>query len=161
MDNLQNLYSEYAFLNEPHRTEGEAKRRLEPYHQIGQFVERTYEDPLKWYFVVFKPFDRAYERDPHYFMYKGLSKCRDAFKRPEAILLTKEQQSNKVHINALVCTRQEVQTLHDKSYCNKYKIYVDSCDTLAERLRVRSYIMKESKNRTFEKYLDYIEWSRK
>lgn len=158
MDHLQEQYQTYSFIDQA-KPEYVVKRSMEPC-TIGRLIDRTYEKPVRWFFVVFKPYNRAYNKDPAYFRIKGLSKCRDAFIKPEAILLTREMEAEKVHINALVATTADPSYLHEKSYCNKYKVYVDEVCTRSSLLRVKDYILKESKHRTFEKYLDYIEWSR-
>lgn len=153
IDELQHLYTAHAFLEED---VGCSEAETGATTLWGNLLTRTYESPFKWYFVVFKPFNRAYERDPAYFKHKGLSKCRDLFKRPEAILLTKETQATKVHVNALVCTSQDLLSKHQSAYCNKYKLHVSKLEQPTDRHRVLDYITKESLSRTFELYRDYI-----
>lgn len=110
--------------------------------------------------VVFKPFDRAYERDPCFFQVKGLDKCRKLFKRPTAYIMTREIIASKIHVNSLVATTENLIDYHDSSYCSKYKVHVSELHNLGDRQRVLVYITKEGKKRTFIKYLDYIVYSK-
>lgn len=126
----------------------------------NSYVDRTYELPYRWFYVCFKPFNKAYGKDPNWFAYKGLDKCRKFFKKPEVLLMTREIDAAKIHINALVCTKEDL-TRHDQAiYSNKYKVSVFLCDTTLYKQNVSTYIRKESMTRTFERYLDYYIYNR-
>lgn len=116
--------------------------------------DRTYEDNLKWYFVVFKPFNKPYLKDPDWFAVKGLDNCRQHFKKPSAYILTREIEAEKIHINALVCT--STPPIHDSVYNNKYKLHVKLLLTIIDRQSVLTYITKEFHNKTPLRYLDYL-----
>lgn len=154
MDNIEKLYSEYAFIN-PSEAEGEGEAVTGAITNMLQVIKRSYEDH-KWYFVVFKPFNRAYDKNPDWFAIKGLDHCRKMFKSPAAYILTREVNAEKIHINALVCTKENVCLRHDKSYCNKYKIHVNEMTSVCDRHRVLAYITKENTSRPYVNYLDYL-----
>lgn len=156
---IQHLYQEYAFLPEPSEAEGWSETEPGAYSIMANIIARTYESPYKWYMVVFKPFNKPYALDPDWYAFKGLSKCRDMFKKPQAVVLTREVNAEKIHVNAIVCTDQALLHRHDRAYCNKYKIYVVELPQQRDRQNALSYISKEAKTRTFKKYMDYIAYS--
>lgn len=118
-------------------------------------IMRTYEDGF-WWFIVFKPLNAPYEKNPDWFRNKGLDHCRKMVKHPSTYISTREINASKVHVNMIVHTStNDVLKRHDTIYCNKYKIHVSVLLGLADRQRVLAYITKESKDRTFERYLDY------
>lgn len=153
-------YTEYAFMDPSEAGSANevetGAHQLMDYDNAKSVVSRTYESPVQWYFVVWKPFNRAYEKDPDFFRVKGLDKCRQMFKKPNAYVVTRETESTKVHINAVVATSQPLDAKHETSYCNKYKVHVQRLSTLGDRLDVLSYITKENRDRSFTKYLDYL-----
>lgn len=156
---LLDMYQEYAFLpDDAERSQDAGDAEVE----ANSIMDRTYEAPYKWYYIVFKPFDAPYAKDADFFKVKGLDKCRKMFKKPQALILTREiLNCEKVHINALVCTDQDLLLRHNKSYCNKYKLHVSLLSEKRDRLNVLSYILKELKERSFLKYLDYYTFIRK
>lgn len=124
-------------------------------------VDRSYEDG-RWYYATFVPLNKAYEKDEDWFKVKGLSKCRDLFKKPDVVIMTREiLNCKKVHINALVYTSIKPKLNNKSTYCNKYYVHLQICDTLHDRRTVLFYIIKETRKRTFVRYLDYIIWDRK
>lgn len=156
---IQRLYLKYAFLDtsgngevEDCCSEAEGGATLE----MLQLVDRSYEKPVKWFYVVFKPFDDAYAKDVDWFAIKGLDKCRKMFSSAKCYILTRETQAKKVHINALVATTQDLLSRHEKNYGNKYKLHVSAVCDRASRLTVLRYITKEAVGRTFVNYLDYL-----
>lgn len=161
-------YQEYAFINnsvngkgEDRATEGVVEAITQWEHLMEAIIRRSYERPIQWYYIVFKPYNAPYGRDPDFFKVKGLDKCRKILRAPQAYILTRETDAEKVHVNMLVATSQDLLSLHDQSYCSKYKLSVQSLRTLGDRRRVLTYLLKESKTRTFIKYLDYIHYERK
>lgn len=158
---LQKLYQQYAFIDDgPSEAESVGGAGAEAINIWRTILDRSYEGS-KWYFVCFKPFNKAYEKNKEWFAIKGLDHCRKLFKRPQAYLLTRETDATKVHINALVCTSQDVTSLHETSYCNKYKLHAVELLTKGDRRRILTYITKEMVSRTFIKYLDFLTYSRK
>lgn len=162
------LYNEYSFIDDERTGKGEdraggavVEAMTNWYHLMEGIVENTYELPVQWYLVIFKPYNRPYERDPDFFKVKGLDKCRKLFRKPQAYVVTREVEAEKVHVNAIVATAQQLENLHDQSYCSKYKLHVQILHSLGDRRRALAYITKEHKMRTFTKYLDYISYSRK
>lgn len=119
-------------------------------------VDRTYEKPLYWYFLTFKPLDKPYKKDKNWFLFKGMEKVKDKLRGCETLFLTRETMAVKVHINALVCTKQDLTKLHNKVCYHKYKIYCDKLYEASNRKRVLKYMCKEIGERKFEKYLDYL-----
>ncbi len=163
MDILK-IYQEYAFL--PTSPEVEDERSVSQRYdliiqQTDKQIKRSHEAPCQWYFVVFSPLNNAYAKDPEWFKFKGLSKCRDLFKHPEEVILTREiLDCEKIHINALVCCSEPPRLNNKSTYCNKYYANLVQVPGLPDRIRIRDYILKEGKHRTLEKYLDIITYSR-
>lgn len=162
MESVRELYSEYAFIDTNGTAEvkpvaGKAEDEAIPQvaHIMKPLIERTYEG-LAWYFVVYKPYNKPYGLDPDWFAVKGLNSVRRKLTHAKVAILTRETDSAKIHVNALICTSHPMMKLHGKTHCNKYKMTVLELTTLGDRLRVLSYITKENKNRPFVKYLDYI-----
>lgn len=160
---IQQLYQEYAFLPDPQPKASDCSEAEMNVSTIWQtIIDRTYEAPYKWYFIVFAPIDRAYAQDPDFFRIKGLDKCRSMFKKPQAYILTREiLDCAKIHVNALVCTDQDLLKRNTKIFCNKYYVHAQLVDRHHSSLnKVLSYITKESKKRrTLYKYLDYLHWT--
>lgn len=117
---------------------------------------RTYEDHV-WYYIVFAPYDRAYEADQQWFHTYCVDKARKwALNKGSAFFVTREVNATKVHSNLLICTSQDLHTkYHGKSAYNKYRINVSLLADIGDRQRVLSYITKENKERSFKLYQDY------
>lgn len=163
IDKIQEMYQNYAFLPMT-GSAGEAvtEATIPTVYSMGkQLVERSYEKPNKWYYLVFKPFDRAYARDIDFFKVKGLDKCRKILKHPTSYIITREIEANKVHINMIVCTQEDLSQKDGSNYCSKYKIFARELKSTGDRLRVLDYITKEASVRSFTKYLDYLIYTRK
>lgn len=175
MELLQKDFEIYAFLEEPSETpeakligaEGGDNDTI--YTHINTLLEldlidmkaivdRTYEIP-KWYYIVFAPFNEAYRKDTSWYASKGLDKCRQKFNHPSAYILSRETQATKIHINALVATTENLNRYHEKNYTSKYKMHVQELKSLADRLKVFEYMMKERHVREFHKYMDYLFFS--
>lgn len=157
----QDDYQDYAFLSGPSEAENRSATEMSVMTNMPSLSGNTYEDPVKWYYVVFSPIDRAYSKDPEWFQIRGMSKCRDMFKKPEEVYLTREiLHCEKTHVNAIVATTQDVTLRNSKIYCNKYYVYVQQLLGPLDRERSMSYITKESRERPFIRYLDFINWSR-
>lgn len=150
VSNLQRAYSNYAFLAEGQNA-GEAVVEAS---LIGRsIIGRTYEK-AQWYLLVFKPFNKAYERDHEWFQYKGIDRCRKWLKKPLAYVFTREIEAEKTHINAIVCTNEDLMMSHEGVVANKYKLHIQELKTLGDRQNALSYIQKE--RRTLHQYIDYI-----
>lgn len=165
MDQLQELYKTHAFL-ESSEAEGageagagahQSPARLMEYKKskyiMERLTDRTYEKPFSWYFVVFKPFDKTYEEHYDWYQHKGLDACRKVFKDYSVLILTKEKNAAKTHVNALVCTSSPPK---DGKNTHKYKLSVHELANIGDRRATLSYILKESRTRPFEQYADYI-----
>lgn len=130
------------------------------YHSICYdyyyIVSRTYEKPFKWYFLTFKPFDKGYIKDNLFYQKKGIDHARKKIGRVEAYYITREIKATKTHINALVCSDRDLSGLHEKK-TNKYFIY---CEEVKNRFDVFEYIFKESKERYFNKNIDFAIYSK-
>lgn len=157
----QHDYSNYAFISENVQVEdAQSKMKHEDMTNMLQLIGRTYEKPMKWYYVTFAPYNDPYERDSDWFKVKGMDYCRLFFKKPQVSILTRETIATKIHINALVCTDQDLET--GQNYRNKYRLNVHELATLGDRRRILTYITKESTQRTpYLKYLDYYYYGRK
>lgn len=125
---------------------------IELKRELSHLVERSYERPYKWYFMVFKPFDKSYERD--YDFYQSTASFDHIKKKLGAVsfyLFTREIFAAKTHVNVLVCSKRDLSSLHDKK-TNKFWIFSKPAK---ERRDVFEYIIKESKIRRFKPKLDY------
>lgn len=128
-------------------------------HDYRYIIERTYEAPLKWYFLTFKPFDKGYAKDTAWYQKKGIDHCRDKIGKAgkaHAYYLTRETKATKTHINALVLSESDLSKLHEKK-TNKYFIY---CEAVNDRFKVFDYIFKESRERYFNQYIDFAIYSK-
>lgn len=171
---IQELFSEYAFKDiGPCGTEAQANAEAgaitngpfkEPIEQSQQWLEdraviydlikRSYEEPIKWYLVVAKPFDRTYKKDPHWYEVKGLDALRKKLGKSCAYVGTREICATKVHVNFVVASPQL--KVEDGTNTHKYKLSVQQLKSPCDRLRALDYICKESLSRPFKRYLDYL-----
>lgn len=164
--NIQKLYQQYAFLDEKgHNFQAKQDVEATPVDNVSNIwntiVKRSYEKPNEWYLVVFSPINKAYAKDPDFFKVKGLDHCRKMFKKPSAYILTREiHNCEKIHVNALVCTDQDLMKRNTTIYCNKYYVHVQHLALPIDRDRVLTYITKEKTKRTYLKYLDYVHYTR-
>lgn len=151
MNNLQEMYQEYAFI-EPSEAGSVPATGLAG---ALPYILRTYEG-CRWYYIVFKPFDRSYAKKPKWYLERGLEKCFKYILNPEFAIYTRERMDcAKVHINGLVCSRL-ILDLDGKNYCNKYRISCAELDTLGDRRRVLTYICKEEmESNPWEAFIDY------
>lgn len=158
MEDLQELYSSYSFLSDPPKSEARGVEDVGEASLPMSLNGRTYESPYEWYLVVFKPYNDKYLKDPEWFKVKAMDACRKMFRSPREVYMTREIEANKVHINAVVCTSQELLHRHEKTYCNKYKLHVSWLERRADRENALAYIQKEAYKRPFTKYLDYYNY---
>lgn len=124
----------------------------------NHFLKRTYEDGLKWFYIVFKPFNDSY----NIITYSDcISKTSDHLKNKfkcDLGILSREMMSDKIHVNALVVGNQ---MLYDKHGSNvqcrglKYKLHVQQLDSYSDRFNVLRYIFKEADERDFYLYQDH------
>lgn len=122
---------------------------------IWEPLHRSYED-CKWYYIVFAPYDKAYDKDSEWFSNYAVDKARKwASTKSKAFYVTKEVEATKVHANLLICSASDLMKYHGKSAYNKYRMNVNELCTLGDRQRVLAYILKESENRSFKLYQDY------
>lgn len=159
MEDIQEQYLEYAFIESAVPVGTEAKAEVEDIVKWDQLVVRSAENDGfgDWYFLVFSPMNRPYLKDPKWFNKSGLDKCRQKAGKCAAYLFTKEIEANKIHVNGLVKSLQPLDCLLNGKKCyNKYTIYCKRLATPPDVHRVFSYITKEVKTRTFELYNDYL-----
>lgn len=155
MHEMHELYQDYAFIDPPVVPSGAGSVPATGLAGAMTYINRTYEEG-KWYFIVFKPFDRAYEKNPIWYLTRGLEKCSNYILNPQFAMYTREKQAKKVHINGLLCSRIDLSSVQGKNYCNKYKIHIDELETLGDRRRVLEYICKEeSTDNTWSPFIDY------
>lgn len=114
-------------------------------------IRDSVDEESKWYMLVFKPYDDKYESNLEWYKHKGLNSCRSKLRGTKGIL-TREENAAKVHINALVCSKEPLD-LHDKTHAGKYKIY---CKEVSCRKKVFKYITKEFKRTGAKLYENYL-----
>lgn len=124
-----------------------------------QLVYRSYEDRYSWYYVVFKPFDDSYTL-PKYFNVLGA--CSDYLRSKSVLgILSREVIAPKIHVNALVVSREDLLALHGKNIQKrglKYKLHIERCETFEHRDNVLQYMFKEVDQRDFTIYLDHLSY---
>lgn len=153
---IQQLYTEYAFISDSAKTEGcGTKGVVEASTKYAHLIERTYEDG-RWYGLTFKPYNKAYGKDISWFQVKGMNACRRKIGKVKAGVYTREILATKTHINAMVFSANDLSLRHDSSMSSKYKIFATELVLPLDRHNWLAYITKEENNRTFIKYLDYI-----
>lgn len=156
---LQELYQTYAFKDDhPHGSVGEAGAGALPNMDhylipMRQLISRTYENPIKWYFVVFKPYNQTYSKKYDWYQSKGIDWCRKLVKA-KGYIYTRELLADKTHINAIIAS--DSPPSHNSDLGNKYKLYVTELFSRPDRERVLNYITKESLSRPYIKWQDYI-----
>lgn len=156
MNTIQDEYQSYAFISDNTKTEGcGTEGVVGASTKYDHILSRTYEDG-QWYFMTFKPYDKAYEKDKDWFQVKGMDACRRKVGKVSAGLYTRETEATKTHINCLVHSLKPLLPLHETSMSNKYKIFCTEASTLFDRSQILAYITKEELHRTYTKYLDYI-----
>lgn len=120
-----------------------------------KYVLRTYEG-ANWYFLTFSPFNKNYQRDLDKYKDRGLDIVRRYLTRNlkghHVLILTKEIEATKVHINALICTPHNLVKKMHKHRTNEYFIH---CEYAQNREAILRYIFKEAENRYFKLYKDY------
>ncbi len=118
------------------------------------FSNRTYEGQ-QCYFLVFKPFNKSYLKDPDWYRIKGIDAIRKSI-NSSAYFITREIKAAKVHINMLCYDTRDLSKLDGKNRLNRYRVFSTKINSKTERDKVLNYITKESTDRQFTKYLDYL-----
>lgn len=157
----------------PEGTESVVKQKLKPvfignyneiYTECAKWVNaplaqcKAYETVLR---IVFKPFDKAYERDEAKIINKGLdSLTRWVYRTMKGLnyVLSREQiNCSKTHFNAyvIVPTTSSIDIVKEwngKNIMNRYKLFVSPSDDPVIWLE---YILKDAKRKQFVKDVDY------
>lgn len=113
---------------------------------------------LQFYYLVSKPYDITYARDPAWYDHKGLDHNRRLFsKYGDTYVVTKEiLNCSKIHHNILIASTHDLRSMYHGKAMNKFKY---SCSkpfsTRQDIQTVLDYIFKEAKQRYFELYRDY------
>lgn len=113
-------------------------------------MKRSHEEPVKLYYLVFKPFDKGY--DPDFIAYDHIIRKLGAL---EDYIITREINATKVHYNVMAWSTRDLTKLND-GQTNKYKISSQLVKTYLDKYTVYDYCFKESKERYFHHYLDYV-----
>lgn len=104
-----------------------------------------------YYFCVFKPFDKNYQRDLPLYKSDGFNHVLKKLKLEKGYVMTRETESAKIHINILFKSDTEL-LFPNKFMTNRYMIFAQECVSKEATLE---YIIKESKHRNFIQQLDY------
>ena len=122
------------------------------HREVRYITRRSYELPFRWFFLTFKPFNSTYDDNFDFYQNKCIDHCLNKLGKVEGYIITREIKATKTHINILcVTTRALSIELHEKK-TNRYFIY---CAEAVCKHTCLLYILKESKERVFKKYLDY------
>lgn len=106
-------------------------------------VRRSYEKPTRLFYLVFKPFNKNYKRS-----FCAIDHVRKKLGTGhQAVVITREINSTKVHYNAMVFTNSDMNYLHDQQ-TNKFKIHCQEAP-LADKYKVHEYLIKEAHVRYF------------
>jgi len=111
-------------------------------------IDRTHEEPMRLYFLTFKPFDSNY--DPQF---NGMDHVRNKLGTEyETKIISREILAKKIHYNAMVFTTKDLSHLHE-THTRRYFIYCEEKPMCSKR-DIHYYIMKEAKERYFWTGLD-------
>lgn len=120
---------------------------------MGHIIQRSYERPLKWYFLTFKPFNSTYEKNIEFYSIGGFDHCRKKVGKVRTLIMTREINAAKIHINMICVSDRPLSDLLHEKKTNRYFIYCQEC---TDRQDTFKYIIKESKQRYFYKFKDYV-----
>lgn len=120
--------------------------------KVCHLTDRSYEMPHRWYFIVFAPFNKNYEKDIKFYATKGFDHCRKKIGKVKCMIMTREIQAKKIHINMLCCTTRALDQELKNLKTNRYSIY---CRPAIDRRKALVYILKEARTRYFHEYIDY------
>lgn len=115
------------------------------------------EEDMCWYYMVTKPFNKAYKKYPEYFANQSYSSeirtIRDKMKtKPVFICGTRETLEKKTHNNFLVYTHIDMEEKFHDVNTKKFRYY---CKPINDLGILIEYILKESKRRIFNEFTDY------
>lgn len=137
----------------------ESMKQLQLVQLYRPLIDRSYEAPYNWYYLVFKPFNNTYDINKYAVC---LSKCVDYLRKSKHIAVTissREILAAKIHTNHLVCSNEDLyDLLHGKNISTrglKYKIAVECVEGMEHRINVLHYIFKEANLRDFKIYTDH------
>lgn len=136
------------------------KQYIDGYNNVSSIydslVKRSYERS-EWYYVVFKPFNDSYEVNKYA---NCLGICSDYLRsKVELAIMTREILAEKIHVNALVNSKEDLLDLDGINITKrglKYKLHVSVVEDLEHRMNIHRYIFKESDERDFTLYLDHL-----
>lgn len=153
------MYAEMLQLEQNEGSVGDTSVKLTTNNTIYERPDFNYNDSYahfsRWWFLTFKPYNDSYQKDTTWYQKKGLDYVRKLLPKGR-YLITREIDSEKVHINVLISTDKDLKDWHDKAG-RKYKIWCKPLDDQChDRVTIYDYITKEALTRPFEKYSDYI-----
>lgn len=120
---------------------------------MKQLISRTYEKPYKWYLVVFKPYDKQYDKHFEWYQTKAMEYIRRLYSKIGDIVISKEIMAKKTHFNMIIVTCECVDDSETPNH--KFKLNVNELEQMNDRLAALVYILKEAKLRPFVKFVDY------
>lgn len=131
--------------------------RNELIYQSRTFLQRSYEN-VKCFFMVFKPYDSTYASELAWYKYKAIDAVRKNISQySKEYMLTRETLASKVHINVLCYSSDDlVKRYNNKNRLNKFWVFAKCIASPTEREFISKYITKESKERPFHKFRDWI-----
>lgn len=131
------------------------------YRLYSHFIKRSYEAPSKWYYIVFKPFNDSYDDNKYQY---PLGTCSDYLRAQSTLgISSRESMSNKVHVNSLIVSTQDMLKLHGRNITKrglKYKLHVQHVSSLEDRMKVLQYMFKEADEREFVIYKDHVSYDK-
>lgn len=119
---------------------------------VMPYALRCYECAEALY-LVFKPFDNKYD-----FHFDGMDHVRKYVQShcsPLMMIITREILAKKVHYNVFLWRCYDGYDFHQKQ-TSRYRVHQQIMFNLTDRKNVLNYMIKESKERRFNKKIDYI-----
>jgi len=130
--------------------------------QFRKLCNRAFSGPDlsggKWWYLVFKPFEDAYDEYKDWFESKAFPEwCRDKFKtKSEPMIYTVEKDATRHHVNMLIYINRDLTNSHNDYWPGYCKLYCKPCYDYRDCVY---YIFKEAQTRPFIEYHDYyISW---
>lgn len=124
----------------------------------SHLIKRTYEYPIRWYYLVFKPFNSSYDEELYS---RPLGPCSDYLRSIgcDLQILSREIIAPKIHVNAIVTSITDLTELSGKNITKRglgFKLNVQHLPTLGDRQGVFSYMFKEAEKRPFVLFVDHL-----
>jgi len=139
---------------------GELMRRIQPLISDDRWIPYGFPPERlthAWYYIVYKPFNRDYEKKRSFFeSKKWIDFVRKRHSDDTVKIISVEKMESKHHINVLCYSTRNLSLWHGINISGKGKLHVQMVEnTHEDRHNVLAYMFKEAKQRLFVQYDDY------